>query len=309
MDTNRKVLVGSSIGFVILIIIAIIFQEDFVLSSNLILIAIILVTVPYGLYRFFDFRHIRQYEKEFPAFLRDIAESMRAGLSLIQSIHIAAKSDYGSLSREIKKIDNQLSWNVPLDKAMKNFSQRVEKSKIIVRSLMVMRQANKSGGKMEDAMDSLANNIEMLRDVQAEKSALLNQQVMMMYAIFFIFLGITIALVKFLTPLLQTQSTFELIKSVSPNPCQPCIDSTDTACIGCNTFFTVSTTFGFGEKTEAGSYYRSLFFVMIVVQGIFSGLIAGQIASDSVVAGLKHSMVMLLVGVPVFIFAIRAGII
>ncbi len=309
MNTDRKVLIGSSMGFVVLISIAIIFHEDFVLSSNLVLIAIILITVPYSLYRFFDFRRIREYEKEFPAFLRDIAESMRAGLSLIQSIHIAAKSDYGSLSGDIKKIDNQLSWNVPLDKALKNFSDRVGKSKIIVRSIMVIRQANKSGGRIEDAMDSLANNIELLRDVQAEKSALLNQQVMMMYAIFFIFLGITIALVRFLTPLLQTQSTFELIKSASPNPCQSCIDSADAACIGCSAFFAVSTTFGFGEKTEAGSYYRSVFFVTILVQGIFSGLIAGQIASDSVIAGFKHSMVMLLTGVPIFIFAIRAGII
>lgn len=309
MNSERKIILISSIGFVVLIAIAIIFQEDVVLSSNIVLLAILLITIPYGIYRFLDFRRIREYEKEFPVFLRDIAESQRAGLSLVQSIHVAVKSDYGSLSKEIKKIDDQLSWNVPLDKALKNFSDRVEKSKIMVRSLMVIRQANKSGGKIEETMESLANNIEMLRDVQAEKTALLNQHVMMMYAIFFIFLGITIALVKFLTPLVQTQSTFELIKGVSPNPCQPCIGSADAACIGCNTFFTVSTTFGFGEKTESAAYYRSLFFTMIIVQGIFSGLIAGQIASDSVIAGLKHSMVMLLSGVFIFIFLVRLGVI
>jgi len=311
MDTEKKILLGSSIGFVSLIVSAIIFQEDFVLMSNLILVAIILIIIPYSVYRFLSFRRIREYEKEFPAFLRDISESQRAGLSLIQSIHIAADADYGSLSKEIKKLDDQLSWNVPLDKALKSLSGRVSKSKIMVRSLMVMMQANKSGRKVEVAMESLANNIELLRDVQAEKSSLLNQHVMMMYAIFFIFLGISIALVKFLTiPLVQTELTQTSLGPVkSSNPCQPCIESNDAACLGCNTFFTVSTTFGFGEKSESPAYFRSLFFTMIVMQSIFSGLISGQIASDSVVAGLKHSMTMLLLGMFIFLFTVRVGII
>ena len=309
MDAERKVLITSSAGFVALVVLAVILQQDFVLASNLVLIAIIILTVPYSAYRFLDFRRISGYEKEFPAFLRDLAESQRAGLTLVQSIHIAAKADYGVLSKEVRKMESQLSWNVTIDKALKSFSERAKTSKIIARSVMVIRQANKSGGKIEDTMDSLANNIELLRDVQAEKSALLNQQVMMMYAIFFIFLGITIALVKFLTPLLQSQSSFELIKNVNPNPCFQCAESADAACLGCNAFFAVSATFGFGEKADSLTYYRSLFFTMIVVQGIFSGLIAGQISSDSVVAGAKHSMVMLLAGIFIFIFTVRTGII
>ena len=305
MNTEKTVLIASSMAFVALIAIAVVFHEDFVLASNSILLGIIVITVPYSLYRFFDFRRVREYEKAFPTFLRDLAEAQRAGLSFIQSLHIAVKADYGSLSKEVKTLDTQLSWNVPLDKALKSFSDRANKSKIIVRSIMVIRQANKSGGKVEETMESLANNIELLRDVQAEKSALLNQQVMMMYAIFFIFLGITISLVKFLTPLLESQSSFALVKSSSPNPCDPCIRSSDTACIGCNTFFAVSATFGFGQKTEPSAYYRSLFFTMIIVQGLFSGLIAGQIASDSVAAGMKHSMIMLMAGILIFMGAVH----
>ncbi len=310
MNAERKIIILSSIGFVILIAMSIVmFEKEFVFASNLILLAIILISVPYGIYRFLEFRRIREYENEFPAFLRDLAESQRSGLTLIQSLRIATKSNYGSLTKEIKKLTDQISWNVTLDRALEKFSDRVEKSKIIVRSLMVIRQANKSGGNIEDTMESLANNIESLGDVQAEKSSLLNQHVMMMYAIFFIFLGISISLVKFLTPLLETQSTFELIKTTGANPCQPCLNGYNTACIGCDIYFSVSTTFGFGEKTESAAYYRSLFFTMIVVQAIFSGLIAGQISSDSVVAGLKHSMIMLLSGVFIFILTFRVGII
>ncbi len=309
MNTEKKVIIGSAVAFVVLIVLAIVFSNELVLTSNLVLLSIIIVTVPFSAYKFINLHRIREYEKEFPAFLRDLAESQRAGLTIIQSIHIAAKSDYGSLTKEIRRIDNQLSWNVSLDKALKSFSDKADKSKIIVRAIMVIRQANQSGGRMAETMESLANNIEMLRDVQAEKASLLNQQVMMMYAIFFIFLGISIALVKFLTPLLQTQSNFELIKTSSPNPCSICTQSADPGCLGCSAFFAVSATFGFGEPSDPTSYYRSIFFTMIVVQGFFTGLIAGQIASDSVIAGLKHSLVMLLAGIFVFVGVAKLGVI
>lgn len=309
MNTEKKVIIGSAVAFVVLIVLAIVFSNELVLTSNLVLLSIIIVTVPFSAYKFINLHRIREYEKEFPAFLRDLAESQRAGLTIIQSIHIAAKSDYGSLTKEIRRIDNQISWNVSLDKALKSFSDKADKSKIIVRAIMVIRQANQSGGRMAETMESLANNIEMLRDVQAEKASLLNQQVMMMYAIFFIFLGISIALVKFLTPLLQTQSNFELIKTSSPNPCSICTQSADPGCLGCSAFFAVSATFGFGEPSDPTSYYRSIFFTMIVVQGFFTGLIAGQIASDSVIAGLKHSLVMLLAGIFVFVGVAKLGVI
>src|SRR3989338_7416936 len=122
MNTEKKIIIGSSVSFVVLIAITILIQSEFVLASNLVLIAILAVTVPFSIYRFLEFRRIRGYEEEFPAFLRDLAESQRAGLSIIQSIHIAAKSNYGSLTKEIKKLDDQLSWNVSLDKALRSFS-------------------------------------------------------------------------------------------------------------------------------------------------------------------------------------------
>jgi flagellar protein FlaJ len=211
-------------------------------------------------------------------------------------------------------MNNQLSWNIPLETVLKNFKARMANSKIIVRAVMIIEQANKSGGNIEDTMESLAFDIESIKDVQKEKALLLNEQVIMMYAIFFIFLGITIALIKFLIPMLNTEigmggfGTYGVTK-FSANPCYLCIDSNDPACIGCEVFGGVSYVFGFGDEKEPAAYYRSLFFMMILVQGFFTGLIAGQIGSDSVAAGVKHSMVMLLVGFVTFMTVVKLGVI
>ncbi|MFA4819997.1 MAG: type II secretion system F family protein, partial [Candidatus Aenigmatarchaeota archaeon] len=244
-------------------------------------------------------------------FLRDLSESQRAGLSLIQSIQAVSKSDYGSLTKEIKKINNQLSWNIPMERVLKNFVERLSDSKTIVRAIMVIDQANKSGGNVEDTMESLAANIESIRDAQQEKAVLLNQQVLMMYAIFFIFLGITIALIKFLIPLLEAQAQTGGfgVQGFSPNPCSVCTESSDFECTGCKTFEAIGTAFDLGKSNDTATYYKSLFLAMILVQGFFSGLIAGQIGSDSVTVGIKHSLIMLLSGFIIFIIVVKTGLV
>jgi len=145
-----------------------------------------------------EFKKLKSYEDSFPNFLRDLAEGQKAGLTLMQALQTTSKSQYGLLTSEIRRLYNQLTWNIPIEEVLKSFSLRMKKSKTIVRAMMIIDQATKSGGNVEDTMESLASNIESLKEVQEEKSTLLNQQVIMMYAIFFIFLGITVILIKFL---------------------------------------------------------------------------------------------------------------
>ena len=112
-------------------------------------------------------------------------------------------------------------------------------------------------------------------------------------------------------PLLQTQTETGGFgfQGFSANPCAQCISSSDAVCLGCDAFFTVSNAFDFGKPEDAAAYYKSLFFTMILVKGFFSGLIAGQIGSDSVVGGVKHSMIMVIAGFFVFMMVTRIGFI
>jgi archaeal flagellar protein FlaJ len=307
---SRTMLIASAAIFVVLLILAIIVR-NFVLSSNLLFIGIVILILPYTLHKFFEFKRVKSYEEEFPNFLRDLAESQRAGLTLMQALQSASRSEYGMLTSEIRRMYNQLTWNVPVENVLHSFAERMKRSKTIVRAMMVIDQATKSGGNVEETMESLANNIESIKEVQEEKSTMLNQQVIMMYAIFFIFLGITIVLIKFLVPLLQTQAeTGGLgLQGFDSNPCSQCTGSSDPSCIGCTAFFTISKAFDLGQKDDAAAYYKGLFFTMIIVQGFFSGLIAGQIGSDSIVGGVKHSLIMVLAGFFVFILSTRIGFI
>ena len=314
---KRKVLILSLTGFAIAIVLAIAFSSNFPVSANLIFLGMMMLIVPYAVYNFLEFRKTRLYEKEFPNLLRDLAESQRAGLTILQSIRLVSKSNYGSLTPHVEKMATQLSWNVPLDSVLDGFARSVGQSRVITRSVMIIRQASASGTNVTEIMDALANNIEMLRDVESEKSGLLDQQVLMLYAIFFIFVGISLALVKFLIPLVQSEISggSMSVGGISPsglmgtNPCQLCVGVSGPSCIGCNIFHTTSAAFQFGAPEEASSYYKSLFFLMVVIQSIFSGLIAGQISTDSISGGVKHSIIMFTIGVLTYLLVVKLGMV
>ncbi len=312
MDFNIKTtaIMGAAAAAFALGIVSL-FMGNTPLFVNLLIVAIVIAVVPFSIVKFIGFRRTQRFEEEFPNFLRSVAEAQMAGLSTLQAIRAAAKSEYGSLTKEIIKLDKQISWNVPLETALSKFSKRT-RSKLIERSVLVIIQANKSGGNVENIMNSLATNIEENRNVQEEKAALMSQQVMMMYAIFFIFLGICIALVKFLVPIMETQKEVGAAGVgglFGGNPCLPCIDGGGPDCVSCNLFLAIGSAFEFGDIRDIATYYKALFFSMVMIQGLFSGLVAGQIASDSVTAGTKHSMIMMSSGLLVFMVVIKVGLI
>jgi flagellar protein FlaJ len=63
----------------------------------------------------------------------------------------------------------------------------------------------------------------------------------------------------------------------------------------------------FGLGSAATCYYRALFLLMAIVQGIFSGLVAGQIGEGSVTAGIKHSLIMTFSGFAIFMLLLQIG--
>ena len=290
------------------------FFSGLAMTFNIIVLGLFVIAIPYFIYRFLQFKKLKSYEDQFPAFLRDLAASLYAGLSLIQSIQASAESNYGPLTTEVKKINNQISWNVPMEEVLSRFSKRMEKSEVISRSLMVISQAQKSGGNMENILGSLANNIEKIKDVEDEKKTLLGHQVTMMYAIFFIFIGISITLIMFLVPLLQSNAISQMgaiggLGGGSVNPCQICVGSSEPGCISCVLIDHVANTFSFGAADDPQSYYKALFFLMVIIQGVSSGLVAGQIGSDSVVGGIKHSLIMVVSGFIIFLTVTGVGLI
>lgn len=301
--TTKQISIITIVTSIVMITVGII-TSDAGIIGNAIILSTFLIATPLLYVRYKRFRESKEMEEKFPNFLRDLIESLRAGIPLHKAIISANRINYGTLSKEIGRMSNQLSWGMPIDKVLTQFIQRAKSSKRISSGMQIVLQSYFSGGEIVSTMDSVADSQLTLLDTDRERSSTLNQYVVIMYAISLIFIGIVIAVNKLMVPLFglsQQGAEFGL-----SNPCDAC---SNLECSVCSVYNTVSNNVFGLDTANIGAYYTSLFFFMSFVQAIFSGLVAGQISEGSLVAGARHSLILASITFGVFSIIVRLGII
>jgi len=297
------------------------------LGGSLLIFGLIVSVLPFTGYSFLKNRAVREIEDQFPSFLNDLAESKRGGMTLIRALESARESDYGRLNNEIEKVHNQMTWGVPFPEVMQRFSRRMGDSSVVQESLSIIIQSFQSGGNITDTIDSVAEDAEQLRDVIQEKDAQLKQQLVIMYVIFFLFIGITVGIYFLLGQLLGLGSTDpgalsgigEVIGSGGGNTdvnfCNGQIATAKPFCATARIFgfvpSDVSLTSEEAEERSYGNmaYYKSLLFLMLMIQGLCTAAVAGQIKEGSPSGGVKHAIIMLPVALVVYILVVApAGV-
>ncbi len=296
-------------GVCILLIGVIFFSNDIGILGNFVILSFMIIVIPRVISSYLHYQRIRVMEEMFPVFLKDLAEYLRSGMTLQEAIRNAAHIDYGKLSPEIKKIAIQLSWGIPLQEALRNFAERIRESALIRKSIEILVESYNSGGKIEETMDAIAENLSLVKEMDKERKSMMNHHVTTIYIIYFVFLGICVGLLKTVIPLAamganMTTGLFGM--AAFQNPCKICEVQPEIGCISCAVFNGAAKIFYLGG--DEGAYYRGLFFVMLIIHGIFSGLLCGQIGENSVRAGIRHSLTLTLIGGSLFLILVRMGI-
>ena len=302
-----KVFFASLFAAVSLVILGWLTGDNGVLG-NLLIMGILIIVVPYFLSKYAHVMWLRSVEDHFPNFIRDLADSSRSGMTFKESLSIAKRSNYGKLTPEIERMYNRLTWGTPFINVLLLFEKKVAGSRIISDALDIIRESYLSGGNVSDSLDAVARDMIMLKEAESERSSMVGQQVMIMYGIFFMFLGIAVMVIMVMVPMLQQQPTGSgglgsnsgLFGVGFANPCE------GLPGFPCSVFYATATLFT--ETTGVAAYYTAMFFIIVVIQAIFTGLIAGQLGENSITAGSKHSIIMLISAIAIFVFLARTGI-
>ncbi len=306
MDKRKKI-ITSSVAVAIALIVFGLLLADVATLGNLIIIAIFICVGPYFLYKYSNVLRIRSIEQQFPGFVRDLAEASRSGMSLPEAISIASQSHYGKLTPEVVKMNNMLSWGTPFMRVLDIFGEKFKKSRIITESIEIIKQSYESGGSIPATLDSVAKDITMLQEADMERSSIVKQQVMIMYGIFYIFMAIAVLIIFVMVPMV-TQASAKGMESAQESGMfglsftDPCENSGTFPC----SYFAIVCSF-LSVSEGIGCYYVALFFTIVLLQGIFTGLIAGQLGENSILGGGKHSMIMAISALAVFLFLAKAG--
>lgn len=209
LSTEDKIIFGSiGLGLVIILIgMGLYMTGSIRTGGSLLLLGLITAVLPYGTISFLKNRAIREIEKQFPSFLNDLAESKRGGMTILKAFESAKDTDYGRLNSEVKKVHTELTWGVPFPEVMERFSKRMNSSAVIQESLSIILQSFESGGNITDTIESVADNAAQLREVLQNKRSQLKQQLVIMYIIYFLFIGITVGVYVMLSQLLGLGSS------------------------------------------------------------------------------------------------------
>jgi len=223
----------------------------------------------FGPYLFFKFREqawISELEDQFPDFLRSLAEAQRAGMTLPQAIYMARSDDYGRLSPEIEKMAAQISWGIPFSDILSQFAERSKSGKIqSTVSLIIV--AHHAGGDIVKILEAASESARERQSLAKEQASQMQQYLGIIYMSYFIFIGVIY--------LIKTQF-IEVFKDI-----------------------TLPTMEGEPISMEV---YNTIFFAMLIIEAALGGLVAGKFSSGSIFAGIKHSVVLIIIGYIASIF-------
>ena len=162
------------------------YPEFFLLVSVLFSLALSFTLVLLIVYVFLLLRadaRRRQVEDVLPDFLSLSAANVRAGMTIDQALWYAAKPEFGLLSDEVAIVAKKSFGGVPFNQAIDYLGDRFN-SKLIRRSVALIKQGLASGGKLADILERTADDARAMSALRKEISTSL-----LMYIIFIIFAG------------------------------------------------------------------------------------------------------------------------
>jgi flagellar protein FlaJ len=220
--------------------------------------AVIIAVFPPAVLDYMDYQWRKAIDEHLPDLFRSIVQAQETGMTLPQALEDAAKRDYGPLTAELRKMTAQISWGMNFEDALLAMGRRVN-TMLMQRTVPMIIEASRSGGRVERVFDPTGKFIQTTLLLEKERRTQTRPYIAIIYVAFFVFLFTIILLFK---------SFFVSIEDL------PIL----------------------GRSVMSPQEVQRLFFRMTSIQAFFGGLVAGKMGEGTIVAGLKHCLVLMLCG-------------
>lgn len=233
-------------------------------ATDLFILAAMFGAGPVGFFFNREKNRIAAVDAKFPDFLRDLAESARAGMTLPRALVTAAQGTYGALTPEIKIMAAQVEWGVDFATALSHFAERC-KTPLIDRTVALVVEAQKAGGSVVDILTAASEDAREIKQIVAERNSQMGMYNVVIYISFFVFIAVVMVLAAQFIPAFK--------QAVSGASGQH---------VG-----------GLNFKDFEVDDFTTIFFQAAVVQAIGGGLVGGVLTKGHPLAGFMHIAIMM----------------
>ena len=217
-------------------------------------------------------RRLRAVEAEMPDFLDRMASINEAGVTIVGSLNRLSDAELGRLGDEIGRVWRDIQWGASVGEALTGLEQRTG-TPTVSRAVTLIKNAMAASGDISPVLHIAADEAQETRRLRRERRQEMLTYLVVIYVSFLVFLGIIIALTISFIPAIEAAS-----QSAGGSTNQ--IGGVDTGVLG-------------GFQTVNTDAYELLFFHTAAIQGVCSGIVAGQLGEGTVADGLKHAAVLL----------------
>jgi len=244
-----------------------------------IVLATVLVLVGVAVAHEIQKRRTRAIEADMPDFLDRMASINEAGVTIVGCVERLSTSELGALGDEIARVWRDIEWGASVNDALTRMARRTN-APTVSRAVTLIRNAMSASGDISPVLHIAADEAQETRRLRRERRQEMLTYLVVIYISFVVFLGIIVALTVSFIPAIEAAG-----ESASLSGGQ--LEGVDTGVFS-------------GLRTVNTEAYELLFFHVAAIQGVCSGLVAGQLGEGSVTDGLKHASVLLLLAYVVF---------
>jgi len=238
--------------------------------NNILVLGLLIALGIPAIVEFNNYRWGRQVDKNIPRLLRDVTEAVRSGMTLPKALEEASQRNYGPVSKELEHAISTFSFGASFEDSLTSFARRLRRPGAL-RFSTTLVEAHQTGGRLIEVLNASVELSSSLEEYKDEQNTSMRPYMMTMYMTTLIFLTMAyVILHQFLGPLSAAASNTSMQKT------------------------------GLLGGVLDINYYTSLLFWASVLESVFAGLILGKIVDRALSAGLRHSMILMVITLAFF---------
>ncbi|WP_245852903.1 type II secretion system F family protein [Natrinema ejinorense] len=241
-------------------------------TTGLVVAPLVTATTPLMILHERERRRTELITERFPDVLSILASANQMGVGIVDGFELVTRWASGTLAEELRRVRNDVAWNHDLTGALLAFADRLNVPQL-TRTMTLIAEGSRSSGDLHGLLEIAAANTRAQAKLARARRREVGSYVAIVVIGFLVYLLVIVMVsASYLTPIAELAADSETTAAESP--------------------------------VSLGSIpvetYELLFLHSALVQGFGSGLIAGKLAENDVLSGLKYGLGLVVLTVVAF---------